>query len=171
MSSHVFYVGQDYSLLVAHGVTANFLTTSGSVLHIGMPGINSSELFAFKNVTIKCGLIVDQPFLSFLFDVKEVGLFDCPFDARLYKSEELAIPELINDQSRLLIELRVVDTTTHILKALRAVTMPPELTRAFVDAAKEQLTYRTSAAEKLEYHCQFSIQTLIEKTKMYTLGE
>lgn len=169
-----FAVGDQYPMPIRNGgAAANFLTKSGNFLQIGVPNINKSELHALKKSEIKCGLIIDQPLLLFLFSFSGFGECDSPFDIRLYQPDQIALHDITNAEQHLLIDLHVVDTATNTLKALRAITMPNELAVKFISAAQEQLLQPKNDMlyeQKLFIYYQSDITDLISNAKMYKLG-
>lgn len=171
---NIFSVGSKYPFpILGQGARANFLHSSNLLL-VSLYDIDEKERLAFKKNQINCGLIIDQPVILFLFDFKGVGELDSPFDATLYKKEELQFYDITNKEQRLLIDIHVVDLKTQILKVLRAVTMPPELTVNFLSAVQDQITMsfnRQMYEKKLSEIYREDIGNLIKKTKMYNLGE
>jgi hypothetical protein len=171
----VFSIESEYPLIVdGEGARANFLHESGNILVIAVPDISNKERMALKKNKIKCGLIIDQPVILFLFDVEGFGEIDAPFDSTLYKKTQLCLPDITNKEQRLLIDIHVVDYNTKILKVLRSVTMPPDLTLKFLSAVQDQIAMpfsKSTYEKKLSEFAWQDIRELMKKTKMYNLGE
>lgn len=134
-------VGEKYSLPVSaiEGASANFLSKSGNILQICLPDLQKSEVHSIRKNTLKAGFIKDGSLILWLFKFDEHLTFDCPFDVRLISKGDLALHDINSQNQRLLIDIHLIDTQTMIVKALRAVTLPPELTRNFLAEAQEQL--------------------------------
>lgn len=170
----IFAVESKYPFPVfQEGAQANFLCTAGNILLLSLSDISNQERLAFKKNPIKCGMIVDQPLILFLFDFGTGGQYDAAFDATLYKHEDLQLYDITNKEQRLLIEIHAVDFRTQILKVIRAVTMPPSLTLNFLSAVQDQLSHFDKFAyeKKLLEIYRHRTYDLIKKTKMYNLGE
>jgi hypothetical protein len=133
--------GRTYPIRIGNmdGAKADFLTTDGNIMLIGMPGIHQSEAQAVRNGTVKAGFIKDGPLILWVFEFEGGLIFDCPFDARLIPSDRLYLPQLTGDQHHLYVEIHLVDSTTNVVRGLRGVTLPPSLSRDFLEAASDQL--------------------------------
>lgn len=165
-------VGEFYPCPVQDGMRANFLSNTGSVLLIGLPNMDKEEVYAFKKGEIRCGIIVDQPVILWVFDFGRGGQYDAPFDANLYSREQLQLHDISNEHQRLAIEMHVVEMSNNTIKALKLFTLPPELTVKFLSATQDQLAQKNDALynKKLAALYQKDIQQLIASTKMYKAG-
>jgi hypothetical protein len=140
--------GQPYPLQHPNHDTAvaDFLRTGGNRLLIVLSGMNSREEYAFRNGMITGGFLYNEGGMLWLFrfyDNKGLPLFtfDAPFDARLIPADDRQLHSIDNAEQRLLIDLHAVDDKG-ILRAIRAVTLPPRLTLSFLSAVQEQLARR-----------------------------
>lgn len=166
-------VGEHYMLPYnSVGATANFLIKSGSVLQLALDNPQKFEIKEIQKGAVRVGLIVDQPVLLWLFDFGKGGKYDAPYDIRLYKKDNLLLPDITNKEQRLVIELHLIDSTTNTLKAIRLFTLPPELTLKFLSAAQDQLALNNSDCDKkLEKYYTYTVPQLIKNTQMYKGGE
>lgn len=166
-------VNEKYEGPISEGAKANFISTAGNLLQIGLHNISQQELLALKKHKAKIGMIADHPLILFLFDFGDGGQYDAPFNATLYTKEQFSLHNITNNEQRLLIEMHVVELNDFYLKVLRAFTMPPELTINFLAAAQDQIAKMSSYEyiDKLNKYMQYPIEQLINKTKMYQLGD
>lgn len=137
--------GEPYPLPLEHGegAAAQFLTKTGNILQIVLPGMNAKEKNALRTGMIKAGFLYQGGAMLFLFqfygsDGKPLITFDAPYDIRLYPANRRNLHSIENEEQRLAIEIHAVDEKK-ILRALRLVTMPPPMTLAFLSAVQEQL--------------------------------
>ncbi len=138
--------GEPYPLPLSlrEGAAAQFLMQSGNILQIVVPGMDSKEQNALRSGMIKSGFLYEGCSLLLLFqfygnDGKPLLTFDAPFDIRLLPSKERNLHNIENAAQRLAIEVHGVDEKK-ILRALRVVTMPPDMTIRFLSAVQMQLT-------------------------------
>jgi hypothetical protein len=89
---------------------------------------------------------------------------DCPFDARLIPRPSLNLPDIKHGDTRLLIDLHIV--SDGIIRGLRGITLPPELTLEFLAAVQNQL-----ASPKRHLHPPFEWSSLepVELVKTTTM--
>lgn len=121
------------------GARADFLTNDGNLLLIGMPGVQRSEAQAIRKGRMKAGFIKDGPLLLWVFEFPGDLIFDCPFDIRLIPKDRLWLPDMTNEQQRLLIDIHLVDSASNVVKGLRGVTLSPKLSMDFLAAAQDQI--------------------------------
>lgn len=140
--------GKDYPLPIIHGgSSANFLIRGGSILQIGLPGILRSEELAIRSGPMCGGFIHDGPYILWVFTFGNI-ILECPYDIRKVRRDLLALPDVKTAQTRLVIGVHLVDTLSNILRGLRYVTVPPDLTLNFLDAAQNQFCDLRSTAKQ-----------------------
>lgn len=123
----------------SEGAKADFLTTDGNLLLIGLPGIQRSEAQAIRNGQMRAGFIKDGPLILWVFEFPGDLIFDCPFDTRIVPEGRLSLPDITNNQQRLLVNIHLVDSATNVLKGIRGITLPSKLSLDFLSAAQDQL--------------------------------
>lgn len=167
--------GQPYPLQCPQdeGAVADFLRTGGSRLLIVLHGMSSKEEQALRGGRVTAGFMYEEGDMLWLFSFysKRGSLlftFDAPFDARLIPADERVLPNIDNAEQRLLIEIHAVDETG-ILRAIRAVTLSPALTLAFLSAVQEQLSV-TTGGHKLPLWFAKQPADLANDINMETLG-
>lgn len=168
-------VGEAYHMhiQIGEGAAAQFLMRQGNVLQIQICNITTKELAALKSGMIKAGFLYDAGAMLLLFqfygqDGKPLLTFDCPFDIRLLTASRRNLQDIDNAEQRLAIDIHVIDENK-ILRALRVVTMPPDMTRAFLAAVMDQL----AALDKpgiMEGWLRHEPSVLIEKAESWILG-
>ena len=168
--------GEPYPLPVPQqeGASANFLSKNGNVLQVSLPGMTANECTAFRSGMIKAGFMYQDGSLLWLFQFNDnkgrpLITLDAPFDVRLIPKNLLALHSIDNAQQRLLIDLHAIDEHK-ILRALRVITMPPELTLEFLQAAQDQMA-SIDRQGIMERWMQLSPDTLAVTTKMYLMGK
>lgn len=167
--------GQPYPLEYPKqdSAVADFLRTGGNRLLIALSGMTGAEERAFRNGLITAGFMYLDGALLWLFrfygkDGRPLFTFDAPFDARLIPAEELQLHNIDNAEQRLLIDLHAVDDKG-ILRAIRAVTMSPGMTLAFLSAVQEQLATAAGERQMAEWMRQ-QPDELANSIKMEALG-
>jgi len=137
--------GEPYPLPLKHGegASAQFLTKSGNIRQIVLPGMDSKEQAALMQGMIKPVFLYDSGAMLFLFSFmcwcrQTTHNLESPFDIRLLSPTKRNLQSIDNPEQRLTIEIHAVDENK-ILRAWRLVTMPPDMTIAFLSAVQEQL--------------------------------
>jgi len=171
-------VGKPYPLPInastdEGGAAVQFLTKSGNTLQIVLPGMNKSEEQALKKGKMKAGFLYkngDMLWLFRLYDRKNKPLLtlDAPFDIRILPLEQQALHSITNDQQRLVIDVHGIDEN-RIVRTLRAITLPNELTILFLSSVQKQLTSNKHNVA-MPFWIKQHPESLTKKTKMFTLG-
>lgn len=166
-------VGKPYPLPTKGvGAAAQFLRDSGNILQISLPDISAGELYALKKGRIKAGFLYENGDMLWLFTFYDqagpVLTLDAPFDIRLYPRDVMTLHDIQSPEDRLTIEIHVVDERS-ILRALRLITMPNELTLAFLSTVQDQLASAVSGISMARW-LQNDPSTLTQFARMYGLG-
>ena len=169
--------GEPYPLPLeqGEGAAAQFLTQSGNVLQIVLPDMDSKEQNALRSGMIKAGLLYEGGAMLFLFQFYGAGAgkplltFDAPFDIRILSPKERNLHNIDNAEQRLAIEIHAIDEKK-ILRALRLVTMPPDMTLKFLSAVQEQLATIDKPGVMNQW-LQHEPSELIKKTETWVLGK
>lgn len=130
-------------ILQSEGAAVQFLLKTGNMLQIVIPDMDAKEEAALRSGMIKAGMLYEGGAMLLLFqfygnDGKPLLTFDAPFDIRLLPPNQRELHNIDNDRQRLAIEIHGVDDKL-ILRALRVVTMPPDMTIKFLSAVQDQL--------------------------------
>ena len=141
------------------GAAAHFLTTSGNLLQIAMPGVVRSEEMAIRKGAMKAGFIKDGPLILWVFTFGSIVL-DAPFDSRMIPRADLSLPEIVNGPKRLGVDVHLVDSATMILRGLRRVTLSPRLTQRYLAAVQDQLADREDVAPYIAKYQRCSLADL-----------
>lgn len=171
----VLVVGQKYNFPVPQydGAASDFLRRSGNRLLIALSGINDKEKKELRKSEIRGGIYARNGAIlfiwQFLYKKKLIMTFDSPFDSRVIP--DLQLYNVENNQTRLLIDVHIVDSSTNLICALRAVTMPNDMTLAFFSAVQDQLSSKASGEKQLQSWLNTDLKILSKETKMYCLGE
>lgn len=131
--------GDVYPLAIADGVFIDLFLHSASTLRIGMPNISDAEAEDYRAGQLKFGLVYKDGAILTLWKFGGQPWIDAHFDAVLaHRLGRLEIPTL-TAESRMLIDLHLVDTSTKIVKGLRAFTLSVKQTAIALSAVKRQL--------------------------------
>ncbi|OYQ37495.1 hypothetical protein CHU95_01120 [Niveispirillum lacus] len=135
----VYSIGHPYpkTLPGTFGAVAEFLSRPLNVLAVALPGVTFAEELMVRGAPVMAGYIKDGPHIHWVFKIGDM-LFDSPFDARLINREDLMIHDL-TPETRLLVHIHLVDSNSQKLRAMRAVTLSPSLTKRFLCDAMDQL--------------------------------
>lgn len=172
MTLIAFSRGKPYPLQYPQqdSAVADFLRTGGNRLLIMLSGMNSREEYSFRSGMIKAGFMYQNGALLWLFrfyDNKGLPLFtfDAPFDVRVIPADERQLHNIENTEQRLLIDLHAVDENG-ILRAIRAVTLSPGMTVAFLMAVQEQLSTADNGQRQMQ---KWLLSQPDELTKLVTM--
>ncbi len=168
-------VGQPYPLPkpLHEGAAANFLQTDSNTLVVYLSGMDAAEEYALKKGNIQAAILTDNGNIILIFQFlgrrkEPVLTLDCPFDARLIPSDIRQLHSITNSEQRLAIEVHAIDE--RIIRGLRLVTMPPDMTLEFLSAVQDQLAVpkKPEPAAWMQYQP----HELFKKAqKKYYLGE
>jgi hypothetical protein len=168
--------GKPYPLEISKqdGAEACFLMRGGSFLKIRVNDMSRDEEKALRYGTVKAGLLIDGAALLWLFEFSDdqgpVFTFDAPFDVRAIPTNHRDLPNTENPtESRLLIQVHAVDECG-ILRGIRGVTLPPELTRKFLGTVMDQLTAVDSGQAAHERWRRLEPVALASMTTMMVCG-
>jgi hypothetical protein len=169
--------GKPYPLPLAaqeEGASAQFLVKGGSFLQVILPGMNTLEEWALRQGDLKAGLLSGEGAILLLFqfygrDTRPILTFDCPFDIRLLPKDARILPDIETTETRFLFQVHAIDER-HILRGLRAVTMPPPLTLEFFSAVQDQLASHASGEVQLQEWMRFEPVELVKRIAMRHCG-
>jgi len=154
---HPYIVGKPYHPTRRHWPEAadyNY-RAGGHELRIFLPRATSREINAIESGRIEFGLMVELPeiFVISRFhgpDGRLVTSFDCSYSWHRVSPEERTDPPAWEDtkpQLRALLSIILVEATSGVILALRAVTYSPEFTRSFHRAIADQAQLPYDPAE------------------------
>lgn len=155
------------------GAIADFLHSNRNLMIIALTHIQYVEAQAAAKGVIKCGILQNKDIILLLWQFysgKDVIMtFDTTFDARLIENMDV---HKMNDETRLVIELHMIDRRSRIVHALRHVTMSPTLTQEFMQSVANQLESPDKIIETLPQDWQnlqpFELVLLVDT--MHELG-
>lgn len=169
-------VGEPYPLNVptGEGAVSDFLRDVGNRLIVTMPNIDKREAKSFKKGSMTCGLLAKNGAILLLwqfFDEKgrKVTTLDSPFQSKIIP--DINLHNINSSVDRLLIDVHVVDTATNLVKGLRAITMPPELTLKFLSAVQDQLAHHGNGEAQIQAWQRYQPEELTKTTAMYIMGQ
>jgi hypothetical protein len=148
---------------------------SGNILQIVLPGMDAKKQNAIRSGMIKSGFLYEGGAMLLLFQFYGAGAgkplitFDAPFDIRLLSKDKRNLHNIENPEQRLAIEIHAVDEKK-ILRALRVVTMPPDMTLKFLSAVQDQLAAINKPGVMAKW-LQQEPHDLIKQTENWVLGK
>lgn len=171
----IFSRGQPYPLEYPKqdSAVADFLRAGGNRLLIVLSGMTEMKEQSFRFNTVRAGFLYKDGALLWLFRFYDnnghpLFTFDAQFDARLIPADDCQLHSIDNAEQRLLIDLHAVDDKG-ILRAIRAITMSPGMTLAFLSAVQEQLATTAGERQMAEWMRQ-QPDELANSIKMEALG-
>ena len=174
---HLFLeCGKPYPLPLAtrEGASAQFLMRKTSVLQVVIPGMDTLEEWALTRGDLKAGVLSGGGACLLLFqfhgrDTRPILTFDCPFDIRVTPEDARVLPNIETAESRFVFEVHAIDERC-ILRGLRPVTMPPDMTRDFFSAVQDQLASHASGEVRLQEWMRFEPVELVKHITMHHCG-
>lgn len=168
--------GKPYPLPLATeaGAFAQFLMRQSSILQVVIPGMDTLEEWALTQGDLKAGILSGGGAILLLFqfygrDARPIFTHDCPFDVRLLPEDARALPNIETAESRFVFEVHAIDERC-ILRGLRLVTMPPDMTREFFSAVQDQLASHASGEVRLQEWMRFEPVELVKRITMHHCG-
>lgn len=163
--------GQPYPWPISSidGAAAHFLGKHGNFLQIGMNGLLASEVKSIRFDPMKAGFIHDGPLILWLFQFGTI-ILECPFDARLIPGDAIDIPVISTANTRLSLDIHLVDLRTNVVRALRQVTLTSSLTARFCSAARQQLGTSGSIDPVLTRYSALSLENLVQTSSVELCG-
>ena len=139
MSLVCIAVGEPYPGRVVEGIMLELFAPGGTLLFLGAPGIGRAEALRYRRG--KPGLRVRAPgdvlHATWLFGGLVAG--ETVFDARLARDAgHLELPDLGPD-TRIGVQLHVVDTATGLLRGLRVFTLSPAASTRIAEIVQARL--------------------------------
>jgi hypothetical protein len=143
-SMHLYFVGKPYDpTRRAWPETADYnFRADGHELRIFMRGLSSKEIEAVRTGRVEFGLLIELPEIfvitRFLRPDDRVGMaLDCSYQwHRVDPAERTAPPA--REETRAVCTIILVEASTGLIAALRAVSYSPEFTRSFHRAIADQ---------------------------------
>ncbi|WP_299496435.1 hypothetical protein [uncultured Shewanella sp.] len=169
-------VGQPYARVFNHneeGAIAELLRSNSNTLIIAIPDLDHHEVKALKKGKLTCGFLYKNGAILFIWQFcdakgRPVLTLDSPFDCRTVP--DLALHDITTTESRLAVDIHVIDTAKNQVKALRSMTMPPELTLEFMSAVQDQLASSKNGEMQWQEWIQLDPTALFSQVKKYQMG-
>ena len=161
-------------LVTREGASAQFLMRQSSVLQVVIPGMDTLEEWALTQGDLKAGILSGGGACLLLFqfygrDARPILTFDCPFDIRILPEDARVLPNIETAESRFVFEVHAIDERC-ILRGLRPVTMPPDMTREFFSAVQDQLASHAAGEVRLQEWMRFEPVELVKRITMHHCG-
>jgi hypothetical protein len=162
-------------LVTREGASAQFLMRKTSILQVVIPGMDTLEEWALTRGDLKAGVLSGGGACLLLFqfhghDMRPILTFDCRFDIRILPEDARVLPNTETAESRFVFEVHAIDERC-ILRGLRSVTMPPDMTREFFSAVQDQLASHASGEVRLQEWMRFEPVELVKRITMRHCGK
>lgn len=157
------------------GALSEFLSGGVNTLLIAMPGISDVEEFIISAGTLEGGVLSqgDSILLFWKFshpDHPDLALrFETPFDAR--RVTDLTLPTITDSNSRLPITIHAVDSSNNLVRCLRLITMPNEMSIAFLEAVQDQISSVSTSEIQLKLWLSMPLGEASQASKTWILGD
>jgi hypothetical protein len=102
---------------------------------LGFGGLTPREIEDVRRGPADFALFGDQGVLFFLYRFGSVGWGDCPYSWHL---DSVELPELPTGEQRILLPVTLAELPANIVRALRAISLSAEFSRALVERIREQ---------------------------------
>jgi hypothetical protein len=106
-------------------------------LVLAVKGLTSTEIEDVRHGTAEFALFGCQGILFFLCRFGSAGWRGCPYSWHL---DPVKAPAKLSGEQRILLPVTLVELPGHIIRAIRAISLSPEFSRALVDHIREQAT-------------------------------
>ncbi len=98
-----------------------------------------AEIAAVRQARMHLALLVDDGIIFLVWRFDGIGDWsDCPFSIHLVPEAHRRIPPIVQGEERALLQVVLVDASTGLVRALRAVTIPPLATQKLHNAIRAQ---------------------------------
>ena len=168
-------VGEKYPFKIpqTEGAISDFLRPGGNRLLIAIPGISNEESKVLRKHEMRGGLLVKNRAILFVWQFRKkdepIITLDSPFNARLIP--DIQFHDVENTETRLLIEVHIIDSKTGIVCGLRSITMPPKMTIDFLSAVQDQIVGIDSNETQHQNWMKRQPHELAQKTQMWLMGK
>lgn len=106
-------------------------------LFFGSP--TEQEIRSVRRSPVHLALLVEGPIIDLVWRFEGFGDWsDCPYSIHLIPSDRRMTAPVTSGEQRALLQIVLVDAQTGILRAIRAVTLPPHATQRLHAAIREQ---------------------------------
>jgi hypothetical protein len=172
----IIQVGKPYPLPYRQvdGAAAEFLTQGDSMLQVCIQHPTSDEIWALRKGEMRAGILTVPSAILWLWQFcgpnkKPLLTFDSPYDIRLLAPEQRNLMDIENERQRLLIQVHAIDDNG-LLRGLRVISLPPDLTRRFFAAVMDQLACPVPSAIAMNAWMQREVTDLAREAGMHRCG-
>lgn len=164
-----------FQLPVEFGAISEFLRGGVNTLLVVMPGISAVDEFLINDGILEGGLLSqdDSILLFWVFTHPDYpGLtlrFETPFDSR--RVTELSLPTITDSNSRLPITIHAVDSSNNLVRCLRLITMPNEMSIAFLEAVQDQMSSALTSEIQLKLWLSMPLGEASQASRTWVLGD
>ena len=130
-------VGQEYPKSIAfEGGQYNYYDGHHDLL-LAYRGLEQWEIDDVRNAAADFALFANPLLLFLLYRFGSVGWGNCPYCWHL---NPVTPPELLAGEQRILLTVTLVELPGNVVRVIRAISLPPDFSRALVDQIRAQAT-------------------------------
>lgn len=112
---------------------------SGAIMYLFLDSPTEKEIEGVRKGKLQIGIAPMPPVLFIMAKINGCGgWMDMPFTIRKYQNEIFTLPE-IEDNQGILLQITLIDCRTNVVKAIRAVSLSTDLSRAMRDEFIKQI--------------------------------
>ncbi|PYT10241.1 MAG: hypothetical protein DMG59_29210 [Acidobacteria bacterium] len=139
-------VGQEYPKSIAfEGGQYNYYDGYHDLL-LAYRGLEQWEIDDVRNAAADFALFANPPLLFLLYRFGSVGWGNCPYCWHL---GPVTPPELLAGEQRISLTVTLVELPGNVVRVIRAISLPPDFSRALVDQIRVQAT--TPRIDRMTY--------------------
>jgi len=162
-----------FELPLEEGAVSDFLRSSSNRLLVVMPDISAYEAKVLRKGEMRGGFLAKNGAMLFLWQFMDKGkrliTLDSPFDSRVIP--DINLHNVETTETRLVIEVHIVDSVSKIIRGLRSITMPPGMTLEFFSAVQDQIANTCSGEKQHQKWMMSQPHDLTKRTQMWLLGK
>jgi hypothetical protein len=163
-----------FQLPLAEGAIADFLREGSNRLLIAINDISKDEEKALRKGELRCGILVKNGAILLLWQFRDksgkpVFTLDSPYDAR--SINDIQLYDIQNSETRINIDVHIVDLSSKLVRGLRSITMPPSLTLEFLSAVQDQIASLEAGNAQLDRWMCMEPHALTKQTHMWLMGK
>lgn len=132
--------GKPYPLLLPHAQDGSFFnlgpTSVDLVITLSQP--TEREIANTRTGIARFGIYLHGPVLFFMHRFGDEPWSDSPFSIQMLPPERRHLP-VLSDGQHLVMHVTLVESTTNIIRALRLITIPPQMAKTLLRLAAQQL--------------------------------
>ncbi|MBE8233293.1 MAG: hypothetical protein HAW67_06110 [Endozoicomonadaceae bacterium] len=170
----VVKAGEKYPLGLpkVEGVVVDFFSSINNRLVISLSNITESEVAQTMDCPMHLGLKYDDGALMLVWIIEDERpwVFKTPFNVKSIPTDYLQLPNFDQECGNLIIHVHVLEHTTGQLKAMRVVTIPPQLVLDLFNKVQNQFQIVTDTSKTIYKWLEMDDEALLKGMAFTRLG-